>query len=490
MSSELLQSSSTYTELMEYYGAVYGGEVQRPSKNNFFKKSALPNIKKTYVDYLVQDADIKKFQQALIKDTPAHRAKLFLTDNTATSYASMSSSIMVGEGIIVSVEGNEDAENIINTWNDKINVKGQTIESMLKTNYTDNLIHGESLWRVYKNPNATNGDPLIDVQRVSTMTLKKEVHPTLGCIRWLQRTQVPEHLDSKTAFYRRDPTKIVEYKEAITIIPNEYNCCLHMSLFSTPPTSTILNELLIKRWSYWFLRKYIEKYWAPFIIAYIGDPKNGYMPSNPQEMKDNLKWAATQIRRIRDFGGASFPATTHLEVLDTKSQKQANIYLDTIDHLSKEIAIGLHASIAMRDPEKKSKAGQDIALQGFLRTMRGFREEYIIMLRRFYAEVLLPAYGINGITARDIKITFPEIKTDNIKDVAEAVEKAAQAGSFKDWTEIRKIFHPFWKHLNYDISKEDAENMKKLFLELNSPSRAEGDVPQQRAGSTKAKPSE
>lgn len=227
----------------------------------------------------------------------------------------------------------------------------------------------------------------------------------------------------------------------------------------------------------------MEKYWAPFIIATVGDFKNGFYPKTPEKWKESLSWAADQIRRIRDFGGAAFPAHTQLQVLDTKSLKNANLYLDTIDHLSKEIAIGLYASISTRDSSGKSKAGQDIAQEGYLRNMRSIRQEIAIILKKFWAKVLLPAHGINNIKALDIKIMFPELKLDDTKSTLEAIEKAAKIGVFKDFKEIRKILNPIWKHIDEDITPAEEAGMKKLFMEINSPSRAEGDSPQSRAGS-------
>lgn len=242
----------------------------------------------------------------------------------------------------------------------------------------------------------------------------------------------------------------------------------------------------MKKWAYWFLRKFMEKHWAPFILAYVGDPQNGYMPNDPQELKDSLKWAAQQIRMIRDFSGAAFPATMKVEALDVKANKGADVFLDTLNHLSREIAIGMYSTLAIR--EDTGKAKPEVAQEGYLRTVRGFRETFSILLRRFYAQVLLPAHGINDIHPRDISISFPPLKTDNIKDIMESVEIAAKIGAFKDWVEIRKILNPIWKHVDENISETEQKAMRDLFLELNSPSRAEGDTPQSRATGTKTKP--
>lgn len=480
-----------YDQLLDMYGSFYGGEVKRPKLKDYtWTKDSLPSLREVMMKYLVTDPDLKKFREASIPDTIINRTTLYLGDNTAVSYGDMSASIMIGENIVITVDGKkgEPAKKIIDAWNDNINMKHQTIEKFLKSAYKDGLMNGEFLWRVWINSNPENHDPKVDIQRVSLATVTKEEHDTLGAVRWIQRSTIHRKGMNKKQFYRRDPLANYEYREVITIIPNEINCCLHIQLFDQPPTSTILQQLLIKKWAYWFLRKYIEKYWAPFILAYVGDPKNGYMPKNPKDMKDQLTWAAQQIRMIRDFGGAAFPATTKIEALETKTAKNQNIYLETIDHLSKEIAIGLHGSISTRDSDKQSKAGQDIALQATIRTIRSMREDFSILLRRFYAEVLLPAYSITGVKPREIKITFPEIQTADVKKLAESVEIAARIGVFKDWKEIRKIFNPIWKHIDENISESEAKEMKKMFLELNSPSRAEGDVPQSRTGAAAKKP--
>lgn len=484
-------SLSEYDSFLNLYGTFFGTEVRKPRvRDNTFSKEALPSLRELYWKGMIRDPDIKKFQKAFTKDNIINRTVLALADNTFNSYAEMAGSIMFGDAMTIAVDGDggEECKQIIDDWCDNINMKHDTVEKMMKESLKDAFINREFLWRVYINPNAEEYDPKVDIQRVSMATLKRDEHETLGAVRWIQRATIFKKPMDKMRFYRKDPMETVERKEVIVIIPNEINCCLHLELFDRAPVSTIIKELNSKQWAYMFLRKFMEKFWAPFILAYVGDPKNGYMPRNPKEMKEQLTWAAQQIRMIRDFGGAAFPATTELKTLETGVGKVSNIYLDTIDHLSKEIAIGLHASITTRDSDKSSKAGQDISMQGYLKGMRSIREAYNILFRRFFAYVLLPAYGKEGKNPRDIKITFSEIQTDDIKKIAEAAEIAARIGVFKDWRELRKIFKPIWKHIDENLTEEEAKEMKKLFLELNSPSRAEGDVPQHRAGTTSTKP--
>lgn len=485
-------SLSEYDAFLNLYGSFFGTEVKKPRvRDNTFSKDSLPSLRDSYWKALITDPDIKKFQKSFTPDNIVNRTVLALADNTFNSYTEMAGSIMFGDGLTVLVDDKkrgDEAKEIIDDWNDNINMKHETVEDFMKTALTDAFINSDFLHRVYINQNAADDDPKVDLQRVPMSTLTKDEHETLGATRWIQRATIFKKPMDKMRFYRKDPLETTERKEVIVIIPNEINCCLYARLFKRAPVGTIIKELNLKTWSYMFMRKFMEKFWAPFILAYVGDPKNGYMPRDPQEMKDQLNWAAQQIRMIRDFGGAAFPATTRLEPLETGVSKVTNIYLETIDHLSKEIAIGLHASITTRESDKSSKAGQDISMQGYLKGMRAIREKFNILLRRFYAKVLLPAHGINGVKPRNIKLTFPEIQTDDIKKIAEAAEIAARIGVFKDWREVRKIFKPIWKHIDENLTDEEEKRMKKEFLELNSPSRAEGDVPQQRAGTTSTKP--
>jgi hypothetical protein len=143
--------------------------------------------------------------------------------------------------------------------------------------------------------------------------------------------------------------------------------------------------------------------------------------------------------------------------------------------------------MALREGSGREKATSDIVQQGYLRFIRGKRESIGTKLRKFYAKVLLQNYGIEGVDAIDIKIDWPPLRLDNIKDVLQSVEIAAKIGALKDAKEIRKILTPIWRHVGEDISEEENKQLKNIFMELNSPSRAEGDAPQQRAGTNKGK---
>ena len=54
----------------------------------------------------------------------------------------------------------------------------------------------------------------------------------------------------------------------------------------------------------------------------------------------------------------------------------------------------------------------------------------------------------------------------------------------KDAREIRKILTPIWRHVDENITDAEVKEMKNTFMELNAPSRIEGDSPQSRAGTS------
>ena len=483
-------SSSSIESLLHIFGGQTVVQYKKPNKDFFFSKKALPNIRAYNPTVDITDPDILKLKSALIKETLAHRHYLFWRDNTTSTFAHMLVAAILGEGIKVEVRGDENATTIIEHWNDEVNEKHQTIEDVLGDIIIDNIIDAQSLWRIWKNPNAENWEPIVDIQRVSMDSVQIETHETRGTTRFIQRLNVPVKPFSKREFYNRPSTEAlyVDSKYVEIIIPNEHNCCIYFSLFDSPPLNSILPLLVIKRWSYFFLRKFLEKHWAPYVVGYVGDPKNGYMPTTEQDQKDAISWAAEVIRKIRDFGGGAMLATTKLEVLNTNSDKIADNYINVIEHLNKQIVLGVYGTMSIRESQGKStKGGQDIAQQSFLRTLRMFRQSLAVPFKRFFSYMLLPAYGVNGKKPEDIVITFPMMNLYNVKEVLESVEIGSKIGAFKSIKEVRKILNTIWSHIDEKISKEEEDKMERTFIELNAPSRAPEDNPLNRTKGIKTK---
>jgi len=472
--------------------AGYG--INKPGLDNAFKKTQLPYIGETDLSRWVTDADMRKLERATIKDTYIHRHQCFWRENVALSLCYYTVANILGEGIKITIEENEKAVEIIEEWNDEINVRHETVEDLIADVWADNLIDAQSLWRVFIDDE--DEEHKVDLQRVSMSQVRTLIHPTRGWRVFIQKANIPKQYMNKTKFYRNAvPFPIIEMEYVETIIPDELNCCLYFNFFRKAPVSTVLHLMVYKKWITWFMRKFAEKYWAPFLIGYVGDPKTGYMPTTKKDKEDSLQYTANALKRVRDFGVGAFLGTTQIDVLDTKTSKNSDVYTNYLEYINKEISFGLLGSMALKEASGSEKSTSDIIQQGYLRFIRGKRNSIGLRLAKFYSKVLLPAYGIEEISPRKIKIEWPPIRLENIKDILESVEIAAKVGGLRDAREIRKILTPIWAHIDADISDADVKELKNRFMEINSPSRAEGDSPQGRAGtsakgtgSSKAKP--
>ena len=467
-------------------GLYPGGlTIHKPGLDYLFKKTQLPYIGEVDLSKFVTDADIKKLEQAMIKNTLPHRQTAFYGDSIATSTTEMMLAVLIGEGLSITVDGNKKAQESIEHWNDHVNVLHQSMEDVIKDIWIDNLVNPGSLWRVFVDP--TNKDQRVDLQRVSMQNVVVEMHPTRGWRRFIQKSNIPKKPTNKSTFYRKhdwmlEPTEYVE-----TFIPDEIECCLYVQLFNHSPVATVLPYLVYKKWILWFMRKFAEKFWAPFLIGYIGDPKTGYMPPTKEDQDESINATLEALRKVRDFGAAAFLGTTRVEALDTKTAKNANIYVDYLEYMNKEITYGLLSSMALREARGRTAATSDIVQQGQLRFVRGSREKISLPFKRFYSQVVLPNDGIRNVKPRDIKIGWPEVRTEEVDKIMTAVAEGAKIGAFRDAREIRKILTPIWRHIDENITDKENAALKKLFLELNSPSRAEGDKPQSRASSSASK---
>lgn len=459
------------------------GESRKPGRDNFFKKTQLPRTSPVTPDKKSSDPDLRKLRKAMPKNTYANRMDAFFSDNITTSFNEMMKAIMVGEGIDIIIDKNEEAEEIINDWNNSVNVKDQTIEEILGDVWTDNIINAKSLLRVFKDKRSE--ERKIDLQRVSTKNVKTETHPTFGWRAFIQVANVPRKVITRRQYYNRVAEQSYPLEKELQVrarimIPDVPQSCLYFSFFDTPPVGTVLYDLVIKKWTKWFMRKFAEKYWAPFLIGYVGDPKSGMMPTQKEDQNDALQRTANALKRVRNFGVGAVLGHTKIDVLDVKSKK-TDFYVDAIEFLNKQIMLGILGSIALREGERQKAENTDIVQQGWLRYIRGIRNIMSIKLKEFYSRTLLPVYGIEEIKPEEIKISFPSLRTVETDKIVNAVSKAAKIGIFRNANEIRKILKPVWQHIDGDLSDEELEERKKQFMELNAPSRMEGDVPQERS---------
>jgi hypothetical protein len=300
--------------------------INKPGLDQVFKKTQLPYIGETDISKWVTDADLKKLEYSIIKNTYAHRHESFWKDNSAQSFAYLTTSVLIGEGIDVTIRDNEDAQRVIKKWNDEINVRHETIEDYITSVWLDNLIDAQSLWRVYIDPE--DEEHKVDIQRVSMFQVKVQTHPTRGWRRFIQTANVPYKQVTKNRFYRMHPIEFYVQRTVTTLIPDEPETCLYVNFFKSPPVASVMHLMVYKRWITWFMRKFAEKYWAPFLIGYVGDPKNGYMPTKKKDIDDSLQYTVNALKRVRNYGVAAFLRTTEITAMDTKTAKNSDIYVN------------------------------------------------------------------------------------------------------------------------------------------------------------------
>ena len=169
-----------------------GYTINKPGLDFFFKKTQLPWVGDFDSSPYITDDDMRKLENAMVEDTFAHRHRGFWLDNSAQSFGYLTVSVLLGEGIDCSVEGKDKAEEIIEHWNDEINVKHQSIEDLVTDAWLDNLIDAKSLWRVYVDTEGDDEEHMVDLQRVSMANVEEDIHQTRGWRRFIQRANIPK----------------------------------------------------------------------------------------------------------------------------------------------------------------------------------------------------------------------------------------------------------------------------------------------------------
>jgi hypothetical protein len=172
-----------------------------------------------------------------------------------------------------------------------------------------------------------------------------------------------------------------------------------------------------------------------------------------------------------------------IETLDTETAKNAGVYVDYLENLNKQILLGLYTSIALREGERQRAENATQVAQGQIRFIRGIRNDLGVKLSKLYSKVVLPAYGYKDYKPSDVRVQFPRLQVNNVKDILDSINVGAKTGVFRNIKEVRKILTPIWKHIDENIPEEDAKKMWNLMVEMNAPSRENTDKPQSRAKS-------
>lgn len=412
-------------------------------KTNIIKDSInytrKPIVKNYNINKYSLDPELRKLFYTMIKPSNDNREFAFWNDSISQSFSYITASMIIGDGLRIRCT-DEEAQKIIKEFNTQINVKKQSIEDYITHTWIDEIVHAGSFWRVLENEELSTG---VDIARVDPKTLKKVEDPTIGWQKYVQEVPNFKEYRSKKAFYRKASTRddielTYTYKTKEVHIYDEPTSLLRTSFFLKPPIASALHYITYKRWIAYFMRKYAQKHWAPFILAFVGDPKTNYFPSDDSDMQEDIDYVSQMIPNITNFGGAALPGDVRVETLETGTAKSAQIYVEYMNAMDKQIMMSIFASMGLRQASGVEKATQETLLEAFLQFVKGIRRKYQIILERFYAKCLLPANGITDITDEDIDIDWSPLRIENSLDLMKSIQIGVQTGMFKDRNEVRK----------------------------------------------------
>ncbi|MHA1875139.1 MAG: hypothetical protein ACTSUC_01695 [Promethearchaeota archaeon] len=441
-----------------------------------FKPTRIPIILKMPEEWYELDSVLTQMKNAMIKNTPANREFAFYNDSIGQSMVEITSAVIIGNGPKIFCE-NKKALEIIENFNSEINVNGRTIEDYMRSVWFDEIVHADSYWRIDIDPKLYENR--VDIQRIDPKTIIKLKDPKKGWRALIQSVPNYKSYRSEAQFYKNaykdklylsplqtHGTRGVRYKLDI-VIPDKPNVILRTSYFIKPPVASIIHFITGKRFTFYFMRKFAQKRWAPPLIARIGDPNSNFYPDDPEQMKEAMDMVQKILPKFSNWGGAALPGIIDLKTLDTQSTKSAQIYRDAIELFNKEIMWGLYASMAQRDASGNEQSTQRGILDAFYSFLESMRRRFANTLTRFYSKCLLPVWGINDVKQKDISVSFDPLKRSGYLEIAQAIERLNNAGLFKDDNEARKAGSIVFAHLKALTEEENKPRGQKLMKEMN-----------------------
>jgi len=463
-----------------------------------FSATRKPIILKIDSEYYDLDSVLKQMKNAMIKNTAPNREFAFYNDSVSQTMTEITSAVMTGTGPHVTINRKHQKQyalDVVEDWNMETNVNGRTVEDWMRSSWFDEIVHADSYQRVAIDKKLYENR--VDIQRIDPKTITKVKDPKYGWRALIQSVPNYKAYRTEASFYKnvvKDKiyltpldiygTRGVRYKLDITI-PDKPNVVLRTSYFIKAPVASILHFITGKRWTFYFMRKFAQKHWAPFLVALVGDPNTNFYPDEPEAMNEAIEYVQKILPRVSNWGGVALPGIINLKTLDTQSAKSAQIYRDAIELYNKEIMWGLYASMAQRDASGNEQSTQRGILDAFYNFLETMRRKYANTLSRFYSKCLLPTWGVKDVKMKDISVEFDPLKRSGYLEIAQAIERLNNAGIFKDDNEARKAGSIVFAHLKALTDEENKPRGQKLMKEMNE-SNAMGQSSQRNPQATRS----
>lgn len=440
--------------------------------------------------FLHQAPENEKLRQLFlntVEDTKINREISFWSEPVVISFAYITAYTFMGDMKITA--DSQRPKDIIQDWNDDINLSHQTIEDIGCDSYIDNIIHAQAWWR---NMDTSESPTLLDTSRLDPVTLVKKKDRVRGTEVLIQAAKKEtETFYTKEAYYRywkanaqsaanlmevidddpwdNDENTMIE----MVVVPNDLKYVMEFEYFRHPPISAILNHMVYKRWILWFMKQFAERQWSKTRIGYVGNPQF-YMPDSEEEFakeRDNLLQALMQLK---NFGALATPGYNKVEELGGQSGRLGDIFVDSMNFINEEMMFAMMGSMGIRSARGSELATSRVLEQGFMRHCKGMQVRFDRNTKRQYVNRLLPANG-EKVTRNSIDIRHSPMMVEDISKTVKAVVDACNTLLFDDWNEPRQILQSVFGTVMDELPDTRAKELMKKFEEtLTSGNNAFG----------------
>lgn len=448
-------------------------------------------------DYNI-DEDLRRLRKIQIKPSFENLEEAFWNDSISVSFTDITAAVIIGDGLRIRVSNtNTKALKIIKAWCRSINVKRQTVEDLIRDTWFDAIVYSKFYWRVDdRSPGYMN----VDMQRLDPKSITINIDPVMGFRNFKQKTHIYKYHKTKSSFYRdrskdkynstsftfkastgskpwQEKVNAENYKSLIAgeqtiYISDEPRAIFFGDFFKKPPIANALNFISYKRWITWFMRKYSQKHWAPFLILKVGDPKTNMYPTDKHVMQSALDNGKSFLRQVTNFGGVSIPGEMDIQALETNTARSSEIYVSYIRELDKQIMYAIFGSMGQREASGNELATSRILEKGWLRFIKGIRRKYELMLTSFWANCLLPYHGIYDVKEIEIDIDWSPLRFETSQELMNSIERGAMIGLWKDKNEMRKAAQSAFPFLE-ELPENDNKKVDALVIE-QTKARNEG----------------
>ena len=426
-----------------------------------FDPSRKPMLVEWKEDPSQLDPELKRLRHVMVKNTPDNREYCFWSDSISQTFTIMTANMFTGSGLRVR-SNRQRIKDIVKEWTEEINVNRKTIEDYYQRSWIDEITHAGSFWRTEFNKEVPTN---IDIQRVDPKTLTIKKDRKYGWEKIIQTVPNYKSYRSKASFYARarlhdkdfDETEAHTYARQKEIhIPDEPDVIIRTNFFIRPPIAAALHFITYKRYILYFMRKYSQKFWTPFLLFLIGDPKTNYYPDNDEDMQDSIDDIAEIVPNMTNFGSLVLPGNVRAEELGKQGAKSSDIYINYMDALDKQIAMSLYASMGLVEGRGVELSTQRGVKETRMQFIEGIRRRYKMKLEKFFLKCLLPANGIKA-SPGDIELEYPPLKFEASEEYMRAIELGRKTGMFLDRNELRKAGQTVWQWLEKVAEKDNAK---------------------------------